>query len=176
MSDEESDEPHAQRHVQRRHANVRIAGGDVHDGRGLRLQVVDTASTTCQDGDCTCYQGSCYLACATSLDCRGGYSCDPMKKVCVQGSCTADADCVLQIGDVLAKCQSGACKKPCTTDHDCSPAGDISGTTFNGTVCQGGICTTLGCTSDIDCTGTLHEFCVPAPAAAAVNVASAVTN
>jgi hypothetical protein len=68
------------------------------------------------------------------------------------------------------------------TDRDCSASGDLSGTSFNDTVCRNGFCTLVGCSSDLDCAVTtssgvtLHEFCVPPPTTAGLVIESAVTS
>jgi hypothetical protein len=92
-----------------------------------------------------------------------------------------NSDCVSQTGEVRSTCQSGACKLPCTTDHDCSPSGDLTtqgtGGAFNGTVCgAAGFCVPLGCTADSDCSsGSVHTFCVTPPATT-MTARSAITN
>jgi hypothetical protein len=101
----------------------------------------------------------------------------------VQGSCTKDQQCALQLGNTRAKCINGACNVGCVNDHDCSPAGGPGQANFNGRVCDPSseFCVSLGCTADIDCTSTLggnvRTFCVPAPdAGTTVVVHSAITN
>ncbi len=140
----------------------------------------DSTSYTCVGDDCACNQGACYVACVSTLDCPFGYKCDATTQLCTaQSACAIDSDCALLYRDVQAKCVSGVCKAPCTTDRDCSPSGAIpGGGTFNGDVCQGGFCTYVGCTSDLDCaSGNLHDFCVPPPATTTgTGVVSAVTN
>jgi hypothetical protein len=144
--------------------------------------VTDIPSSICNGGECVCYQGGCYIGCTNTENCAAGYSCDMTKKLCVQGTCTMNADCVAQVHNVRAQCitptgMTPTCKIPCTLDHDCSPSGDF-GTTGGTSVCSNGFCTPVGCTSDIDCTGSgVHTFCVPAPAAStSVNYESAITN
>ena len=141
------------------------------------LPVADTSFAYCEAGDCVCNAGACYLACSKDNDCSSSYVCDPTKHLCVTGSCMTNQDCAVQLGNVQAKCMSGACKLPCVTDHDCSSSGDVPGTTFGGNVCVSGVCTPLGCSSDMDCaTAGLHSFCTAPAATSTVAVHSAVTN
>jgi hypothetical protein len=150
-------------------------------------RVTDIPSALCNGSECICYNGGCYIQCTDSGNCAAGYSCDMTKKLCVQGTCATDADCVAQVHNVRAKCitpdgSTPVCKIPCTLDHDCSPSGDFGTGTGGTSVCVQtggqGYCTPVGCNSDIDCTGSgVHTFCVPAPAAsAAASYESAITN
>jgi hypothetical protein len=160
------------------------------DGKGT----TDSAGT-CRGGDCTCYQGGCYLSCASTLDCVQGYGCNTTSNLCVQnGTCSSDADCADQTGVVDAKCVSGACKLPCTSDRQCGgsglvpgPASDAGGG-FRGKVCgSDGFCDDLGCATDADCQeldanlnpgdNPVNFFCVTPPATAPTPApASAITN
>jgi hypothetical protein len=147
------------------------APGSDCDGKA----VADTPGATCAGGDCTCAQAGCYLKCAKDLDCRAGYTCDTTTSLCAQAKCTTNSNCVTQTGDVRAQCSAGACKIPCTTDHDCGASGDIPGTAFSQQVCgTGNFCQPLGCTSDSDCVSSeVHVFCAtPSPA----TDQSAITN
>ncbi len=159
------------------------------DGKGTS----DSAGT-CRGGDCTCYQGGCYLACASTLDCAQGYACNTTSKLCTQnGACSSDAECASQTGVVNAKCVSGACKLPCTSDRQCGGSGLAAGAAsdaggFLGKVCgSDGFCDDLGCATDGDCqelgsnmnpsSNPVNFFCVtplattptPAPASAITN-------
>jgi hypothetical protein len=138
-------------------------------------------AATCRGGDCTCYQSGCYIKCTRDLDCQGGYSCDTTRNLCVQGSCTKDQECAVQLNNVRAKCQNGACRVACASDHDCSPPGGSGQANFNGTVCDPSnkVCVPVGCTADIDCaasSGNVRTFCVAAPDAGTTIVHSAITN
>ncbi|MGO9837749.1 MAG: hypothetical protein ACLP1X_26475 [Polyangiaceae bacterium] len=139
--------------------------------------VADVSDATCNGGDCTCYQGACYIACAKDIDCSPGYSCNATTMVCSPTVCMTNADCVSQTGEVRSTCQAGACKLPCMSDHDCSPSGDLGAGAFNGTICgSGGFCVPFGCTSDSDCSsGSVHTFCVTPPATT-TTARSAITN
>ena len=159
-------------------ANTCQTGGCTKDADCEGTAVTDVSGATCRGGDCTCNGGACYIACTKYIDCQAGYACNTTTKVCSPTVCMTNSDCVSQTGEVRAQCQAGACKLPCTTDHDCSPSGDLTGTgTFNGTVCgSAGICVPFGCTSDADCdTGSVHTFCVT-PAATTSTARSAITN
>jgi len=90
-----------------------------------------------------------------------------MTHLCKAQACTADADCVQSLRNAQGKCMAGACTVACTKDTDCSPPTSI---------CSAGACMLSGCTSDLGCnSGSVHTFCVKAPAAAAT-YSSAVTN
>lgn len=152
-------------------------GTDCNEG-GI---TVDTY-VTCRGGDCTCHGSGCYLKCTKDLDCQAGFTCDTNSNLCVQGACTTDQQCVVQLGNTRAKCVSGACSVQCTNDHDCSPAGGTGQGSFNGRICDPvtKLCVPLGCTADIDCaatSGNVRTFCVPAPdAGTGIVVRSAITN
>lgn len=132
--------------------------------------------------DCSCQNGGCYLGCAQDLDCAAGYTCDTTTNLCkASGSCQTDAECAASQHNVLSKCASGTCTVPCTTDHDCSKYSGATGVgSFNGTVCNSGTCTVLGCTADSDCNvpdgASVHLFCVAPAAAPAPPEVSAITN
>jgi hypothetical protein len=145
----------------------------------------------CHGGDCTCYQQGCYEKCSADLDCRQGYHCDAAgTKLCQQNTtCSVDSDCAVSTDVTTAKCSNGACKVPCTSDHDCGGSGLVHGyaiATFGGEVCGAdGFCDALGCASDMDCqnTGsnpggsTVHLFCVtPATPMTTPVVQSAITS
>jgi hypothetical protein len=150
--------------------------GTCQAGCSMDSDCVDKTPTssghTCSGVDggptnCTCYQSSCYFKCNSDLDCQGGYSCDTMgTHLCKQAACTSNADCVLEKNDPRAQCVTGACQIPCQADIECG--------TSTSTICSGGFCKPSGCTSDTDCTGTVHEFCVTAPPASAL--VGAITN
>jgi hypothetical protein len=149
---------------------------------------------TCRGGDCTCYEGSCYIACASTLDCAQGYACNTATKLCTQGgTCSSDAQCAVQLGVLNAKCVGGGCKVSCTSDRQCSGSGLLPGPSgdagsFGGKVCGGdGFCQDLGCATDADCqernhnmnpdASTVNYFCVTPPAAPVAPVlASAITD
>jgi hypothetical protein len=157
-------------------------------------QVSADSAGSCVGGDCSCFQGACYISCASTLDCRQGYSCDATSKVCMQnGVCSSDAQCADQTGVVDAKCASGACKLPCMSDRECgasgllrSPSSDAGG--FGGKVCgSDGFCDDLGCASDADCQELNHNmnpgsnavnfFCATPPVTPVIPApASAITN
>jgi hypothetical protein len=119
------------------------------------------------NGNCSCYQQSCYFTCSSDLDCAAGKSCDSTTHLCKTGACTTASDCIQQLGNPMAACMTGTCTIACTKDTDCSPPSSI---------CSAGFCMASGCTSDIDCTSTTaHSFCVMAPAAT-TTYSSAVTN
>jgi hypothetical protein len=129
--------------------------------------VTDVSGAVCTNGNCTCYNSGCYLTCQGNLDCQAGYTCDTTTHLCAAAQCTMDADCISSSENTLAKCVSGACKIPCTTDYQCNAgATGSSPTDFTGNVCSSGYCTPLGCSSDSDCsTGEVNTFCVtPTPA------------
>jgi hypothetical protein len=104
-----------------------------------------------------------------------------------------DAQCAVSTENVLSTCNTttGTCTKPCTTDLDCSPPGNVSATDdlgiFNGTVCSTsgttkGTCQPIGCTTNADCdvtggtvTGNLQLFCVTPVVVPATEV-SAITS
>jgi len=153
---------------------------------------VYTADTEllCSKGECTCYSGGCYNKCAQDIDCAPGRVCDAKKtKLCVpQTGCTTDLDCAVgnRVGD---KCVDGACKRPCTNDHDCSGSGLVTGAPFNGTVCSAaGYCESIQgeCTDDAQCKTALpgstnlatgvKAFCVKTPTATTTSVMSAITD
>jgi hypothetical protein len=151
--------------------------------------VADTAGATCRDGDCACFDGGCYLTCASNLDCQTGFVCDTGgTKLCkLAPGCTTNDDCAADLHDVRAQCTNGACGIPCMDDHDCSPSGAIPGLgPFNGTVCGSmGICEAVGCSSDQDCAGApapdggapVQTFCVtPASGSASSTVHSSITS
>jgi hypothetical protein len=152
-------------------------GNDCNDG-GI------TADTrvTCRGSDCTCYQSGCYIKCTKDLDCQAGFTCDTSTNLCVQGSCTNDQQCAIQLGNTRAKCVSSTCNVQCMNDHDCSPAGGPGLSNFTGRVCDPStkLCVSLGCTTDNDCAatgGNVRTFCVPAPdAGMAIVIHSAITN
>ena len=155
------------------------------------------AAGTCTDAtdtDCVCTAGSCYLKCATNIDCKTGYTCDTTTNLCAAvGACVTDAQCAVSTGNVLSTCNTttGTCTKPCTTDLDCSPPGNVSATddlgAFNGTVCSTsgttkGTCQPIGCTTDADCDVTdgsgssiVQLFCVTPVVVPATEV-SAITS
>ncbi len=155
------------------------------DGKGS----ADSAGT-CRGGDCACFQGGCYFSCASVLDCPQGYGCDTASKLCKpNGECGSDAQCASQTGVVNAKCVTGACKFPCTSDHDCGSSGLVAGgaASFGGKVCgSDGFCDDLGCTTDADCqelnhnmnpgNSTLNYFCATPLASAPPPPVSAITN
>jgi hypothetical protein len=133
--------------------------------------------------------GGCYFSCASTLDCPQGYGCDTATKLCKpNGTCGSDAQCAAQTGIVNAKCVSGSCKEPCTTDHDCSGSGLVpSGTGYGGKICgSDGFCQEVGCTTDADCqefshnmnpgSSTLNYFCATPPAPPPPTPISAITN
>ncbi len=133
--------------------------------------------------DCVCQSGTCYLGCNKDLDCATGYTCDTTSHLCkVAGACQTDAQCAVSKGNVLSKCMSGTCTSPCQTDHDCSRySGVVS--SFNGNVCNNGVCQVLGCTMDSDCNITsagnpdaVHLFCIAQASGAAAAEVSAITN
>jgi len=148
---------------------------------------------TCRGGDCTCYEGACYLSCASTLDCAQGYTCDATTTLCTKsGTCSSDAQCASQTGTLNAKCVSGACKLSCTSDRDCGGSGLVQGAgdagAFVGQVCgTDGFCEPLGCATNADCQEANHNmnpggskvnyFCVTPPAPIATPTpASAITN
>ena len=148
---------------------------------------------TCRGGDCTCYLNSCYLSCASTLDCAQGYTCDATMNVCTKSAtCSSDAQCASQTGALNAKCVSGACKMSCTSDRECGGSGLVPGSgdagAFGGQVCgTDGFCEPLGCATNADCQEANHNmnpggskvnyFCVTPPATiVAPTPASAITN
>jgi hypothetical protein len=86
-----------------------------------------------------------------------------------------------------AKCVSGSCKEPCTTDHDCGGSGLVpGGGTYAGQICgSDGFCQQVGCTTDADCqelnhnmnpgSSTLNYFCAT-PLTSPPTPVSAITN
>lgn len=138
----------------------------------------------CTGTDCACYAGSCYYACNSTLDCGAGYACDSTSRVCKQVGCTpgaaGDSYCKAQMSKASAQCVTsgagvGTCVIACNNDHDCSQySGAIPGTTFGGSICFNGACTTVAnyCGSDADCLGltntTTTMFCVTPPATPAL--------
>jgi hypothetical protein len=155
-------------------------GGCAMDSDCDGKSVSDVVGATCRGGDCACYQNACYLKCVQDLDCQSGSSCDTATtKLCVPATCMTDGDCVAQLNQARAKCNAGACKIPCTIDHDCSPSGDVGQLPFNGKVCAAtGFCEPIGCTSDANCPpapGTgVRQFCVAPTTMTTVH--SAITN
>jgi hypothetical protein len=139
---------------------------------GSGVAVVDTPGAVCEGTDCTCFDGGCYLKCATSLDCAEGFSCDETTKLCESNpGCVSNSDCVTLLDNVEAQCTAGVCVVPCLEDEDCSPSGAVPTLgKFNGTVCgsshgQGAFCVPVGCdpTNASACQGTATQaatFCV----------------
>jgi hypothetical protein len=141
-----------------------------------------TVFATCASGteaDCTCLQGACYITCARDLDFESGFTCNSDKVCQPAGACATDADCenMITTKSVGMKCNMGTCINPCTSDHDCSPSSganqwvrDRIGN-FNGQICSNGACTTLGCSSDVNCAtpNGLHTFCAAPPSGVAVS-------
>lgn len=166
------------------------AKGFCNTGADCDGKAAEDAAGTCRGGNCVCYQTLCYLACASNLDCPQGYGCDTGSKLCTQnGVCGSDTQCASQTGVVNAKCVSGACELPCTSDHDCGPSGAVaSGAgSFGGQVCgTDGYCHELGCTTDADCRELTHNmnpgnsplnfFCATPIAPAPPTPVSAITN
>jgi hypothetical protein len=117
-------------------------------------------------GDCTCYQSACYFKCTKDLDCASGSTCDTTTNLCKKSACMTNADCVQSTGNPQAQCNMGSCRVACSTDVECDPPASI---------CSSGFCAAAGCTSDANCTGTNHMFCVTTPAATSAYT-GAVTN
>ncbi len=119
-------------------------------------------------GSCICGSDkACYFSCTSDLDCAAGKTCDTTAHLCKTGGCTADADCIQQLGNPNGKCMMNTCSISCTKDTDCSPPS---------TICSAGFCKAAGCTSDVDCNGGgAHSFCVTTPPTT-TQYSSAITN
>ncbi|HEY2404932.1 MAG TPA: hypothetical protein VGI10_02970 [Polyangiaceae bacterium] len=179
-------------------APAATATGCKVDDDCAQTPVTDVPTDMCTDGECACVvaTGACYRKCAQDIDCPGpsvafpgGFVCDTKNtSLCVPApGCTTDIQCttVNQLNDVLATCDTttGTCKKPCTTDYDCSGSGGRVGTAVTGSLCgSDGFCTPLGaCVDDNQCPGVgvsldRRQFCVDASSAPATAVyRSAVT-
>lgn len=155
------------------------------DGKGT-----NDAAGTCRGGDCTCYQQGCYFSCTSDLNCHQGYSCNAATKLCtLNAKCSLDADCAASTEVANAKCSMGACKVPCTDDHQCGGSGAFTSpylSAFGGEVCGAdGFCDPIGCQGDSDCQNSasnpggnaVHLFCATPPVSPATTVVtSAVTN
>jgi hypothetical protein len=135
---------------------------------------------TCTANECACVQSRCYRKCNEDLDCPVRYRCDAMEEVCVQeDACRADAECTITLSDVTAKCREGKCVKPCTTDHECSASGLLTGGgSFTSLVCGAkGVCESIGCNDDAECvTGLVRGFCVQPTMATTPTFRSALTD
>ena len=103
------------------------------------------------DSDCSggevCDAGRCQDPCEDTLDCPDFNTCTGGR--CAYTGCQDDLSCALSAGDVRARCDldSGACYTQCTYDSDC---GSLVGG-WQGQVCDGGRCASVGCTDDDDC-------------------------
>jgi len=144
---------------------------------GLTVAELDD---TCSTNECACVQGACYRKCNEELDCPSRYKCDMTEEVCVQEtSCTSNVECVTQLNDVKAECREGKCVEPCSTDHECSGSGLVTGGgAFLDSVCSDKqICEPLGCNSHNECgAGTARTFCVPVNPATTPTYRSALTD
>ena len=153
-----------------------------------------TGSTTCEGGDCACYQNKCYFGCTQDINCAGGYACDTATGLCKRASppgCQSNSDCATMsvMGmsrNAKAICQSSTrtCAVPCSTDHDCSiSSGAVPSLgPFSGYVCSAGFCTAVAtsagsCTTNADCrglgggSGNVNLFCVTPTTVTAVESA-----
>jgi hypothetical protein len=75
----------------------------------------------CQAGE-KCVAGKCELGCATTADCRDGFSCDPMRLICSVPAkqCVITNDC----GGPTQVCVAGSCV-PRSTNGTCPTTGDV---------------------------------------------------
>ena len=135
-------------------------------GGSLRANPITGETAAGASVYCDTSTHQCALGCDEDADCGAG-ACNKVTHACVSGACSSDSDCATAIKcgippaagattaelDAYAACTQATtcspadhtCHKPCTTQSDC---GDTS---KQGTVCQGGLCTTLACSSDSDC-------------------------
>jgi hypothetical protein len=145
--------------------------------------VADDALDTCVADECVCNveTGGCYRKCSENTDCPVNYRCDADTALCVpEDACTSDAFCVTQLGDIRAKCASGACSVPCEFDLDCNPGGLTNGA-FSRVCGPDSTCVALGCSSDDECPAIgsgVRAFCAEpaAPAGGSAMVVSAITD
>ncbi len=139
------------------------------DAACVGQDVFDDRNDTCSADECKCVQNRCYRQCDSILDCAAGFTCDlAASKVCVAGpKCTRNEQCAVSLRDVRAVCTAGECTLPCESDRECGPSGSggLGAGQFSGLVCSArGMCESLGCATDDECstTGGLKTFCLPA--------------
>lgn len=168
---------------------VAVAGCKEDADCDAGLAVADSSTADlCSEGECTCYAatGGCYRKCSETEDCLAGFTCNDDTALCVPlGSCTTDAQCITDRGDVRYTCVDGACQPPaCEHDIDCNRFGLTDGN-FSQVCNADKQCVVLGCSTNDECgayaatanAGGIRSFCGdPVTTATTITPVSAITD
>jgi hypothetical protein len=137
-------------------SDVNCGGGRTcSDGRCVEC----TSNADCDDDEYCSDYGDCNDRCDTDGDCALAgdsiYSCNFDSGRCEFSPCTLDRECAALLEDPRAIClEDGTCAIECQSDRECN-WGSFDAEFY---VCDSGVCTYVGCESDLECRVVLDPY------------------
>ena len=142
-------------------------------GTGGRFCFGNKCSRCQADTDCGtgmyCTFGQCRTMCRTTSDCSDFYTCQSGR--CEYTGCSSDRECISVNRDWRSRCvpppstsTTGRpiCVVACATDLDCGV--NASSGSYHFQRCVGGLCTRVGCESDVECRAQTNTRTLMPPA------------